>query len=734
MKRKKLTALLTAIAVISTFTVMQVYADTTNGNSSASSSISDTTADKTKDSKKNEENLKAALTKVKERIEIPAEYSVFKYSNNTYYGENSFNFTWSDSTGNSIVVTITGDVITNYYTYGNNYGSRTNTKASFAKLSDKELQKKAEEMAKQLNPSIFEKQEIKLDNISLLGNNASFSISRKENGIDVYSNSGSIDINKDTGELISYYLSWWNNAEFADPGSAKTEKEIEECYKKLNTLTPKYKIIHDSETNTDKAILVYVPDFTSEIDAFTGEKSTIWDDYSKSMDTSNYGNSTAGDKGAGTEEIVQDEESIEKEVTFTEEEKKAIEKNKNLLTKEKIIEIIKADKYINLTKDYLLSSASLNEDYANSEKYIWTVSYSVNTKKEYKYLYVNLDAETGKILNFSKYKGTYDDSKAEKKSINVTKANSLATEAAKYYLPDIFDEYKADKKNTEKSASTKNYTEQSRTFIFTRYANDIQVESDYINIEVNSDNEVMGFNYDYHDVDFPSNKMVSVDYAYSMLFKQKDFNYYYNGFTTLDGKSKTYLIYNMDYFYMNAKNGKLVDSEGNEITETSEGNGYTDVSGHWAEKYINKLADYGLTLSSDNGKFNPDNAITEEEFQSLLDQIFSSYTIYYGYDVVEDAREENTESKSEPVKKTSITKAEAAKMFVTSMGGSDYANLKGIYKVPFKDVPASREDIGYIAIAYANNFAYVDSKGNFNPDSKVTRGMAMYLIYRYLSN
>jgi hypothetical protein len=90
-----------------------------------------------------------------------------------------------------------------------------------------------------------------------------------------------------------------------------------------------------------------------------------------------------------------------------------------------------------------------------------------------------------------------------------------------------------------------------------------------INIEVNSDNEVMGFNYDYHDVDFPSNKMVSVDYAYSMLFKQKDFNYYYNGFTTLDGKSKTYLIYNMDYFYMNAKNGKLVDSEGNEITETS---------------------------------------------------------------------------------------------------------------------------------------------------------------------
>jgi len=731
LNKKKLTALITAMAIMSSFTVMQVSAVTENNSNS--SSVSKTTADKTEESKEKEKNLQAALTKVKQRVDIPEEYTVFNYSTNTYLAEDSYNFVWSDSSGNSIVINIANDIITNYYTYGSNYGYNYSGKASFAKLSNAELLKKAEAIAKQLNPSIFDDQKIQLGYISLIGNTVSFGITREENGINVSGNSGSIEINKDTGELISYYISWWDNAEFADPSAAKTEKEIQECYKKLNTLTPKYQIVHDYEADTDKVFLAYSPDFTSEIDAFTGEKSTIWDDYSEAMYTDNYNSGVGGDQV--TEDSVDEEASADKGVTFTDAEKKAIEQNENLLTQKEIIAVIKADKYINLTSDYILNSATLNEDYSDKGNFIWSLSYNVNTKTEYKYLYVQLNAETGKILNFNKYNGTYGDPK-EKKSLNVTKANKIASEVLAYYIPDISAEYKANKSNTDKSATTKKYTEEERYLGYTRYVNDIEVANDYISVSVNSDNEVMSFDYKYSDVKFPSSDMISIDSAYTMLFKQADFSLYYDGFTTLDGKDKTYLIYSMDYFYMNAKNGKLIDYNGNEITNAVDESGYTDISGHWAEKYINKLNDYGLTLSSDGGKFNPDNAITEEEFEQLLSQIFNNYSTYYNnYEVIEEyADGEKAAAKTEDVKKTSITKAQAAKMFVIAMGGSDYAELKGIYKVPFKDVLSSREDIGYIAIAYANNFAYVDSKGNFNPDSKVTRGMAMYLIYRYLSN
>ena len=83
-------------------------------------------------------------------------------------------------------------------------------------------------------------------------------------------------------------------------------------------------------------------------------------------------------------------------------------------------------------------------------------------------------------------------------------------------------------------------------------------------------------------------------------------------------------------------------------------------------------------------------------------------------------------------KAVTLTKKEAAKVFVDVYGGSDYAELKGIYRAPFKDVAVSDDYVGYIAIAKALGFASADKNGNYSPDKVLTRAQAMQMIYDYI--
>ncbi|MBX9695134.1 MAG: S-layer homology domain-containing protein, partial [Cyanobacteria bacterium] len=45
---------------------------------------------------------------------------------------------------------------------------------------------------------------------------------------------------------------------------------------------------------------------------------------------------------------------------------------------------------------------------------------------------------------------------------------------------------------------------------------------------------------------------------------------------------------------------------------------YTDVTGFWGERYVNKLSDQGVIAPADDGKFNPDKPITRAELAVWL--------------------------------------------------------------------------------------------------------------------
>ncbi len=724
MKKRSIAAAAMSLAIAASFTMnaaLPVYAQTAAASTASSSS-----------SAKNTEALTKALETVKSRITIPEDYTDFSYSSSVRSGIDTFSFTWrqdSEITSGSlgyINVRISGDVITYFNHYDPSY--KTWGDPAFARLSNGQLIGAAKNAVKMLDPDIADQLSYD-ENVSpeLRSSTITVSFTRQNEGLDFDKNSGYVNIDKNTGELISFSLIWWGDAKFKKADTAVSVSDIEAAYRQNVTLTPYYRIKNDDGKLS--ASIVYAPDKTVLFDADLAKPTTMLDDFAAANNTSNY---TLDDTVEDVEEDAAYEptEAVSEGAgisrsnpVFTDAEKKALLDSGKYYSKTDAVKLLKEDKYLGLTDKYVLSSAEMEKTSADdgSYSYLWNFNFYINTTDQYKQMYVTMDAESGKILSYRKY--DYSSGK-KSRTINIKSVNKIAEAAAEYYLPEIFGEYRADESNT---ADAKGASD--RTLVFDRYVNDIRVSGNSININVNSDGEVMSFDYDYDDIKFPEAKIISADQAYDSLFKQTDFDLYYSGFRTLDGKTKTYMLYSLDTYYINAKTGRLCSYDGGEYNsaESSGSCPYTDISGNWAEKYITKLYDYGITLSVNDNKFSPDSAITEREFARLLDSLYYSEVmpLLYGDYAYDD---------TSTLGNSPLTKAESAKLYILARDGKAFAELKGIYKSPFKDVKSTDSNVGYISLAYAMGAVKGDSSGNFNPDSKITRAYAMYMIYNIIAS
>ena len=724
MKKRSIAAAAMSLAIAASFTMnaaLPVYAQTAAALTASSSS-----------SAKNTEALTKALETVKSRITIPEDYTDFSYSSSVRSGIDTFSFTWkqdSEITSGSlgyINVRISGDVITYFNHYDPSY--KTWGDPAFARLSSGQMIGAAKNAVKMLDPDIAEQLSYD-ENVSpeLRSSTITVSFTRQNEGLDFDKNSGYVNIDKNTGELISFSLTWWGDAKFKKADTAVSVSDIEAAYRQNVTLTPYYRIKNDDGKLS--ASIVYAPDKTVLFDADLAKPTTMLDDFAAANNTSNYTlDDTVEDVKEDaaydtTEAVAAGASNSRSNPVFTDAEKKALLDSGKYYSKTDAVKLLKDDKYLGLTDKYVLSSAEMEKTSSDdgSYSYLWNFNFYINTTDQYKQMYVTMDAESGKILSYRKY--DYSSGK-KSRTINIKSVNKIAEAAAEYYLPDIFGEYRADESNT---ADAKGASD--RTLVFDRYVNDIQVSGNSININVNSDGEVMSFDYDYDDIKFPEAKIISANQAYDSLFKQTDFDLYYSGFQTLDGKAKTYMLYSLDTYYINAKTGRLCSYDGGEYNSAASSGScpYTDISGNWAEKYITKLYDYGITLSVNDNKFSPDSAITEREFARLLDSLYYSEVmpLLYGDYAYDD---------TSTLGNSPLTKAESAKLYILARDGKAFAELKGIYKSPFKDVKSTDSNVGYISLAYAMGAVKGDSSGNFNPDSKITRAYAMYMVYNIIAS
>lgn len=752
------------IAAAAMAVMMTVSADAVPVLAASKNSTSQSSAASQAEAKR-QQAMKTALTAVKKRVKIPDRLTEFDYSMSTSYGTEAFSFTWYDEKHReSIYITYANGIILSYE-YSADKDFSKEVKQSFAKLTDAQLTEYAKKAFEKLEPDLAGKGKYSVDSIDLFGDNASVKLDRMENGVAVEGNGATIVINKNTGDLVSMWVEWfWNGTKFGSTASKLTADEARAKYKALTTLTPIYRTVSEYNEKTEKvgqkAVLLYLPSFTDEIDAVTGKPSTIWDDMDNDKGIRNFSSyyyNSMADGGVESTDGAAYDDAADEGVDFTAAELKEIEADEGMLKKDEITALLNKDKYTKMPDYVSLDYANLykNED---TGEYFYSISYhggddgivdygvdadfddtddvdmavedvgvdvNEDPQKPYFYMNVNVNAKTGKVDNFSKSRDTSFDSSKE----YPVKANAkIAAAAAKHFYGDIFGEYKADERNSEPCHfytdrnGKKIYTESSRTYYYNRYVNGVQVEGDTIRINVDFSGEVCSISYKYTDVKFPSVPKFDKDKAFEQLFKQIKLKYYYDGYYKKDGTAKTYLLYDINDYTLDSKY-RVVEWDGTPLpAERDDNTDYTDISGIAQENAIKTLARYGITLETKNGKFDPNAKLTDKEFATVIYKATRNYVPYY----VEDGNYQKEE------KAVTLTKKEAAKVFVDVYGGSDYAELKGIYRAPFKDVVVSDDYVGYIAIAKALGFAGADKNGNYSPNKVLTRAQAMQMIYDYI--
>lgn len=707
------------------------------------------------------------LTYVKERISVPEELSEFTHSTGKRYNSTSYNFNWNNKEDNKgIRVTISGKVITSYESY--DYTNSYDWSPHFSKVDEKKLLEKAKGYIKQLNPTIMDRTEIDEDSfyVSLWGNEATLSFRRTANGIPVSGQTGSVTVNKDTGELMSYRYSWTNGASFKDSKDAISIAEAEKGFMKEFPVRLSYDVRYDWETGEYIPYLVYRQTISGDIDAFTGKLSTFEESYNSYDD----------------DEVVTDEEDCDENpgtggdsdggIKFTDNEIKQLELENKLITAEASLKKLKAMKvfyipegadirtencYYDERKGAYLRNVSLQgkaEGYVDidgsivmplDEDYIKPAG--AKTAAQNIYIYYTINAETGELLNFNSNdidnKKSLKESEANKKAVDVLK-NLLGANAGKFKVNDnisgnintVYDKYKDGKAVGPGRIRSISYN-------LKRVAYGIESDAENVALRIGNSGYVTEYRLNYNAIKYPKpTNIVSAEDAYKSFFKNVGLDLKYKlAYRTADKKIVSALVYNAKrQLIVDAFTGEITDYNGNPIVVAKTISGYTDLNNSKYKKYAEKLYAYRISIAGEDGKLRENDAITLQEFGTLLSGAGISSSWVYSDDVevaVDDdvvpvsVNTANNNTSNNQNKK--LTRKEVAKYLVSGIYGDKITSLKGIFKSPYKDVSESSEYVGYIAVAKATGLMKGVSSTKFKPNTYFKRGEALKLVYDYLS-
>ena len=629
------------------------------------------------------ENMQKILESVKQRVEIPSECSEFSSRTEEQYGEKVYNFTWNEKDGNkSVNITCTADgVIINYSINGFKSDDKNNT-PNLPKISESDAKKTAENFLKQINPDF--PYEIKIDesNGSIFGNGYTFYIKTYVNGVLFTNGNGSVNIDGTDGYVMGFDLGYIQ-ADFPSINNAISVDEAKKAYSDKLGLELVYCTYIDEDGNT-VAYPVYTQEYSYDkyINALTGDV----------VDVTNYryftGNKFESAKGDTADS------------GLTEQEIKELDNIDGLISRTALENKLKSNKLLSIPKNINTDNISLYKNY--DDEYTYAVSMS-NDKCN---IYTSVDAKTGEI----KYYSRWGEDDSEVKNNDDSALKTLAGDKAK--------EYK--------------YDENSHLYV--RYVNGIKVIGDYVNVTTN--NVVLtDFSMNYTDTEFPSiENAMSKEDAEKILFDAKDYSIVYMQNYT-DNTRDIIPVYTIDTENINPFTGKFVDYQNKEITENASSKlEYSDIDGHYAEKYIKELAYYGIGF--EGGEFKPNEKITQKDFLALLmsingnDIIVLKNNLEQANWVYRNSAQNSIISEDERDDDAEVTREEAAVYMIRAIGAENYTKYNDIYVTPFNDVT---ENKGYIALLSAMGVLSGDGNGKFNPNREMTRAESIIMIYNYLT-
>jgi hypothetical protein len=167
-------------------------------------------------------------------------------------------------------------------------------------------------------------------------------------------------------------------------------------------------------------------------------------------------------------------------------------------------------------------------------------------------------------------------------------------------------------------------------------------------------------------------------------------------------------------------------------TEGQEGISYQDLSGHWAQDEVERLAGYGVGYLGE--KFCPDQSLTQLDLVALL-----MSTQGYRYDMndpegadqlYELAANMGIVSRSDRADDLVLTRSGAVKLILDACGYGEIAALQGIFRTGFADDSAIPADhYGYVALAQGLGMISGIPGGQFLPKRTATRAQAAVMLY-----
>ena len=191
------------------------------------------------------------------------------------------------------------------------------------------------------------------------------------------------------------------------------------------------------------------------------------------------------------------------------------------------------------------------------------------------------------------------------------------------------------------------------------------------------------FSMNYTDTEFPSiENAMSKEDAENILFDAKDYSIVYMQNYT-DNTREIIPVYTIDTENINPFTGKFVDYQNKEITENASSKlEYSDIDGHYAEKYIKELAYYGIGF--EGGEFKPDEKITQKDFLALLmsingnDIIVLKNNLEQANWVYRNSAQNSIISEDERDDDAEVTREEAAVYMIRAIGAENYAKYNRV--------------------------------------------------------
>ncbi|MCL1904836.1 MAG: hypothetical protein FWG19_01775 [Methanomassiliicoccaceae archaeon] len=639
-----------------------------------------------------EGGMETALIAIKSLVDIDDEaYPDFSYSSSSssseVLGGLIWSFYWSDAKNAFIYATVSsGGMVMQYRKYVGDERS-----FGFAEISKAEATAIADGFIQRVKPESCSYYRTPMS-VSININSSEYGLNyyADVNGYTFHAAQIHIDVNKFTGEIMSYSASNLDPGRYSFEGVAGVigESEAVAAYAEKIGLRLEYRSYFDYENSSVTVFPVYQldADWNTYISATTGEVVEYVFDVGE-----DYGGYSGGAPApSAAPEMAADSAAGNSRASLSPAEIQALDRVSGFMTSEQALQKLleTADLPDLDVAAFSERNISLNRDYMDRERYVYDVMLyrydeAQMRESDLMYLYGRVNAETGKVYSFSL---NYPRVSHYGEESAYTQEQAEANIAA--FLERVAPDELA---KCEKDDIDYGYRDQSVNVRYTRYENGIPYSSNGVYATFDPYfGRITNFSLNWHEnASFPPiDDVLPQGEALEAFIKQVGIEVSY--ITTGGGYAS--LVYEPgSRGYIDPFTGNAIEYNGKPASDSAAVPEYGDVAGHWSEAVVTKLLDNGVFLWG--GGFEPDSVMTELEFLRyilLVDSYYmpiepASYLAMRGINIEVDASK-------------TLTRQEAARIIIEYLGYGKLAEQSEWFVYPFRDGVDEAAKAGVTAI------------------------------------